>query len=157
MDLPDKSHKGSWAEKHSARIGESANYKKECDSVSAKIAVMKSLAKRNTYTLDVYEQVNNLVQFTNKSILLLRDYDLAANQDKESEVLSQIKKLPEEFHALRAEFESVYGKSRVLTKPDNYILDQDHHVHLANQSVNFDWQFLAEMKFLEKLQKEIIN
>ena len=157
MDLPDKNNKGAWTEKHSYRIEEAGNYTEECDSVAVKISEMKSLAKRNTFTLEVYEQVNNLVQFTNTSLLLLRDYDLAENQDKEKEALAKLRKLPEEFTNLRVEFEKVYGKSRILTKPNNYILDQDHHVHLANQSLNFDWQFLAEMKFLEKLEKEILK
>ena len=59
------------------------------------------------------------------------------------------------FMELRKEFENVYGKTRILHKPENYILDQDHHVHLANQSLNFDWQFLAEIKFFEKLEAYI--
>jgi len=28
---------------------------------------------------------------------------------------------------------------------------------MANQSVNFDWQFIAEMQFFEKLSKELEN
>jgi hypothetical protein len=50
--------------------------------------------------------------------------------------------------------EKVYSITRILEKPENYILDQDHHVHLANQTRTFDWQFVAEMMFLEKLKKE---
>jgi hypothetical protein len=157
MDLPDKNHKGAWVEKYSSRLENAAKNSEICDSVTVRIATMQSMTVRNSYTLDIYEQVNKLVQFSNRSLLLLQDYDQAKNQDKETEALSQIKKLPQEFIALRAQLESVYGKSRVLTKPDNFILDQDHHAHLANQTVNFDWQFLAEMKFLEKLQKELIN
>ncbi|MFT7606924.1 MAG: hypothetical protein ACI8VT_004527, partial [Saprospiraceae bacterium] len=29
--------------------------------------------------------------------------------------------------------------------------NQDHHNHSANQSISFDWQFVAELKLLEKL------
>ena len=42
----------------------------------------------------------------------------------------------------------------ILTKPDDFILDQDHHAHLANQTISFDWQFLAEIYFLEKLEAQ---
>jgi hypothetical protein len=45
----------------------------------------------------------------------------------------------------------VYSQSRVLNKPENYILDQDHHRHPANQSINFDWQFISEIFFLAKV------
>ena len=33
---------------------------------------------------------------------------------------------------------------------EDYILDQDHHNHPANQTINFDWQFLSEILFLKK-------
>jgi hypothetical protein len=49
----------------------------------------------------------------------------------------------------------VYGKTRILNKPDDYILDQDHHVHLANQTINFDWQFYAEILFFKKLNNAL--
>jgi hypothetical protein len=35
------------------------------------------------------------------------------------------------------------------------LLDQDHHLHLANQSINFDWQFWAEIYFLETLENQL--
>ena len=65
--------------------------------------------------------------------------------------------MKKEFTALRNDLETVYSKTRILDKPDDYILDQDHHVHMANQSLNFDWQFIGEQLFLEKLDKEMPN
>ena len=47
--------------------------------------------------------------------------------------------------------EKVYSKTRIINKSDNYILDQDHHRHTANQSINMDWQFIGELKLFEKL------
>ena len=76
---------------------------------------------------------------------------------KRKEKLAELSNLKEQFHELRGELEAVYGKTRILTKPDNYILDQDHHVHLANQSLSFDWQFYAELLFLQKLEENIIQ
>ena len=52
---------------------------------------------------------------------------------------------------MRQDFQQVYGQTRILNKPENYILDQDHHNHPANQSINFDWQFMSEILFLEKV------
>ena len=58
----------------------------------------------------------------------------------------------EKFEILRRNLETVYGQSRILVKPNDYILDQDHHSHLANQAISFVWQFYAEMLCLEKLR-----
>ena len=78
--------------------------------------------------------------------------------DTPSEVLDDTQALEEldqiklRFSELRENLEMVYAKSRVIEKPNNYLLDQDHHRHNANQSRNFDWQFIAELKLLEKLE-----
>jgi hexosaminidase len=154
IDFPDPDNKGAWSLKHGDRLEQAAAHALNCESISAMISEMKSLAIRNTYTLEVYEQVNDMVGFTCKALLALKAYDSALSEQEESDALDQVRQLPEEFKALRTKFEQVYGETRILTKPNAYILDQDHHNHLANQSISFDWQFYAEMLFLEKIQDE---
>lgn len=156
IDLPNAKDKGQWSKLHSDRLEQAAEYYDLCDSIAAKITKMKSKANRNVYTLEIYEQVNKLVQFTVKSLLILNDYDLAETNEEESESMSKIVQLQEDFNELRKEFELVYSKTRILTKPANYILDQDHHTHSANQSISFDWQFFGEIFFLDKIQKELL-
>jgi len=113
---------------------------------------MKARATRNTYRLEIYEQVNNLVRFSAQSLVALQAYDMAQDEQDKAEYLSKIQGLPGEFDALKANLEKVYGEIRILTKPEGYILDQDHHTHLANQSIAFDWLFIAEKLFLEKVK-----
>ncbi len=155
IDLPDKNKKGEWSTHYANRLEQAAIVLEKCDSIAAKITTMKSLAIRNIYTLEVYEQVNELVRFTPKALLALKDYDEAQNEHEESDAIKRIRQLPEEFKVLRKQFELIYGKTRMLTKPEDYILDQDHHSHLANQTISFDWQFFAEILFLEKIENEL--
>lgn len=152
IDFPDKNKKGEWSRQNSKRLEEAVLVLKNCNSIASKISVMESKAIRNTYRLEVYEQVNNLVEFSSRVLLVLQTYDLAENKQQEADAIKKIKQLPDEFKKLRKQFELVYSKTRILTKPKNYILDQDHHSHLANQTVSFDWQFYAEMLFLEKIE-----
>jgi len=112
------------------------------------------MAVRNGYTLDIYEQVNELARFAPEVLLALKAYDNAQSEQQENETIKRIKQLPEKFRNIRMNMEQVYGKTRILTKPEDYILDQDFHSHLANQSVSFDWQFFAEILFLEKIENE---
>ncbi|SNZ01791.1 Glycosyl hydrolase family 20, domain 2 [Flagellimonas pacifica] len=155
IELPDSKNPGKWSKKYADRVKIAKETVAKSDTIAAKIAQMKNLAKRNTYNLEVYEQVNKLVSFSNKAILQLNHFDLASNNIERKQALGELTKLNEQFSKLRSEFESVYGKTRILNKPDNYILDQDHHVHLANQSLSFDWQFYAEILFLKKLEETI--
>ncbi len=157
IDLPDRKNNGQWSTQYAKRLKQAAIVLQNCDSIASKITTMKSQAIRNTYTLDVYEQVNELVQFTAKGLLALNAYDMAQNKQEETKALERIRQLPNEFNLLRRQFELVYGKTRKLTKPEGYNLyipDQDHHSHLANQTVSFDWQFFAEILFLEKIVNE---
>jgi len=155
IDLPNKNKKGAWAKKYAERLDQATLVKQDCNAIRSKIAKMKSQAIRNTFTLEVYEQVNEIVQFTANLLLIIKTYDLAQNKQEELEALNQITEYSEKFEILRQNLEAVYRQSRILVKPNDYILDQDHHSHLANQAVSFDWQFYAEMLFLEKLRDNL--
>ncbi len=153
IDLPDVGNRGQWSVEYADRLELAAEMIMECDSIAAKISVMKSNATRNTYRLEVYEQVNHLVRFSAHALLLLKAYDETQGEQEINEALIRIQNLPIEFKELRDQLEKVYGQIRILSKPEGYLLDQDHHTHLANQSISFDWLFIAEKLFLEKIER----
>ncbi len=156
IDLPDKSNKGAWSDKHAALLKQAEIMLQDCDSIDLKIRTMQSHAVRGQYTLRIYKQVNKMAGFSPEALLALGAYDAAQNEQEESAALNKLRKLPEDFNTIRKELEEIYGETRILIKPQDYILDQDHHHHLANQSRTFDWQFMAEILFLEKLQKVLL-
>ncbi len=155
IDLPNKTNKGTWTEKYKDRLEKAALWLESTDSIAFKIKDMKAMAVRNTYALDVYDQVNAMSHFAPKTLLALQTYDAATNPTEELAAVKNLMELQEEFKSLRKNFETVYAKTRILEKPKDYMLDQDHHAHLANQAVNFDWQFKAEMLFFDKLTKHL--
>tara|TARA_R100000935_G_scaffold58444_1_gene95604 strand:- start:21326 stop:23425 length:2100 start_codon:yes stop_codon:yes gene_type:complete len=155
IDFPDKENIGAWSLANEERLKTAAETLSQTDSIAKKIENARSLALRNDHNLQVYEQVNKLSGYSPKMLLALRDYDKAESREDIMATASKLKELESEFGSLRRELETVYSKTRILNKPDNYILDQDHHVHLANQSLNFDWQFYAEILFFKKLKQEL--
>jgi len=96
-----------------------------------------------------------LVKFSSNIIITLEKLDLSAEIDYEKTAFNEIRNFEDKFNSLRINFEEVYSKTRILNKPENYILDQDHHNHPANQTINFDWQFLSEKYFLKKIKNYI--
>jgi hexosaminidase len=154
IDLPEKINKGAWSEKYADKLEKVALHLKTTEAIASKIAFMKANSDRNDYTLEVYEQVNELVRFSLNAMLTLKEFDESSDLNIENIASEKVKSLSEEFRIIRTKLESVYGKSRILNKPDNYILDQDHHNHPGNQTINFDWQFIGELLFLEKIEKE---
>jgi len=155
IDFPFSGEQGEWTSNNSLKMQGAAMALRTCNRVDAILDSMKNLAVRNHYRLEVYEQVSKLVRFSGQVMFDFQAYDIAQDGKEKEEALARIKRYPDDFKELRAELEEVYGRTRILNKPEGYILDQDHHRHLANQSLNFDWQFWAEIFFLEKLEKEL--
>ncbi|MEB2786166.1 family 20 glycosylhydrolase [Algoriphagus persicinus] len=154
LTLPEANAPGDWTERNKDKLAKAKESQLMVDSVLYKISASKKAANRNTYTLEVYEQVAKVTQFTNKSLLLLADWDLAKTAGEREIAKEKLLNLEGEWKTQLAELEKVYGKTRELNKPNDYFLDQDYHVHLANQAIRFsDWQFYVEGLFLQKIKE----
>jgi len=154
LTLPEANSPGEWSEINKEKLAKAKESQMALDSVLYKISESKKAALRNAYTLDVYEQVAKVTQFSNKSLFLLAEWDLAKTAEEREATKKKLLNLEGEWKSQLEELKTVYGKTRVLDKPDDYIIDQDHHVHLANQAIKFsDWQFYAEDLFLQKIKE----
>ena len=145
IDLPNLDKKGEWSKKHKVRINDA----KRSLEISLKVETIINLIQgesQNPYLLEIYSQVNELTKFSSDAILKLEKVDFDGD-------IKHIKNLESEFNSMRNEFERIYSKTRILNKPDDYILDQDHHHHPANQTLNFDWQFLSEILLIKKIKE----
>ena len=126
----------------------------QVDEVLKQIQFAKKSALRNTHQLEVYEQVAQVAQFSNRAILALAEYDEPSGENR-AQAQAKLAAMEEEWASIQSKVEEVYGKTRQINKPADYILDQDHHRHLANQALKFyNWQFYVEGLFLEKVKKE---
>jgi len=146
IKLPDNNSKGEWTKNNSKKIEKAKNHSSNLKIILEKIEELKTKTIRNNYALDVYEQVAKLAKFSYDALLTLEGFD------KEEISIENVLKLNQNFSDFRLEFEKVYSKTRNINKADSYILDQDHHNHTANQSLNMDWQFIAELKLFEKIK-----
>ena len=155
IEMPDRNVIGQWSERYEQRLEQARQHLQTTKDVELKIAKAIENSSRNQYTLEVYEQVNQLIKFSLESLLTLESYDRASAENVEN-ALRDVKALSGQFKELRDELELVYGRSRILEKPLNYKLDQDHHTHNANQSLNFDWQFYPEMLMLKKIDTKLL-
>ncbi len=152
IPLPNPDSAGVWSEKYADRITKAKENLAQVNQVLERISAAKKLAKRNQYTLEVYEQVAQAVQFSNRALITLAELD-HPSEEKRAIAEEKLKGMAKEWEAILSDLEEVYGKTRSLNKPSGYILDQDHHAHLANQAKDFsDWQFYVEKLFLEKIK-----
>ena len=145
IDLPDTNNPGEWNLKFNEKIFISEKHIVDLKKILEKINVQKIKTIRGGYALQVYEQVAKLALFSYETFIDISNFD---NGKIDVENLLNNRK---EFLSLRHDFEEVYSKTRNIIKPENYILDQDHHNHTANQTLNMDWQFISEIKLFEKI------
>ncbi|MDP2039751.1 MAG: family 20 glycosylhydrolase [Algoriphagus sp.] len=152
IPFPNLDSAGAWSQKYQDKIAKAEASRLQVDEVLRQIQLAKKSALRNTYQLEVYEQVAQVVQFSNRAILTLAEYDEPSGE-KRTQAQAKLAGMEEEWTSIQSKVEEVYVKTRHLNKPADYILDQDHHVHLANQALKFsDWQFYVEGLFLEKVK-----
>ncbi|WP_296702117.1 family 20 glycosylhydrolase, partial [Algoriphagus sp.] len=153
IELPDLDSAGVWTEKYQDRVSKAEENLKVVEEVMDKIEASKKAALRNTYNLEAYEQVAKVVQFTNQALITLAKLDHPSGEERNI-AKAELAGMKAKWNSIESDLEQVYGKTRVLNKPDDYVLDQDHHVHLANQARKFsDWQFYVEDLFLEKIKE----
>ena len=155
IPFPNLDSAGAWSQKYQDKITKAEASRLQVDEVLQQIQFAKKSALRNTHQLEVYEQVAQVVQFSNRVILTLAEYDEPSGE-KRAQAQAKLAAMEEEWASIQSKVEEVYGKTRQINKPADYILDQDHHRHLANQALKFsNWQFYVEGLFLEKVKKEL--
>ena len=153
IDLPDFDDKGVWSKKYAKRLLKLEFQKEKLEKATNVLNKIKKVGTKSNYNLLIYDQVSNLVDYNFRLMETLREFDESKTLAEEVDHLETLYDLKDEFAMVRKEFEEVYSQTRILNKPENYILDQDHHRHPANQTVNFDWQFTSEMMLLKKIEK----
>ena len=151
IDLPDFDQKGLWTEKYAERLAKLEAQREIVEEVQNTLQQIQTEGTKADYNLKVYDQVGNLVDYNIRLMQTLNAFDIAQTDTEEEKALETLNEMKAEFNQVRVKFEEVYSETRILNKPENYILDQDHHRHPANQTVNFDWQFTSELMLLQKI------
>lgn len=153
IDLPDQEKPGEWAEKYKEKIIQAEKESLRFEKIRKQLTDSRKMARRNRYTLEVYEQNNYLQNYPVRLILALRDYDLATHEQQREEAQMKLAEVCSSFSSMRTRLEEVYSKTRFMEQPAGYIEDMNHHNHLSAKSQNSDWLFLYELPMVEKVQK----
>jgi hypothetical protein len=150
--LPDKNGNGTWSEKYKSKIEAAKEAITQYELIKSRIDKAKQLTRRNEYSLMIMEQINELQIYPAKLLLLLQKFDESNSTNKQS-AKQDIEKYVNDFSTVRKNFEDVYSMTRILNNPDDYMLDQNHHEHLANGTKNDDWMFVYELAMNKKINE----
>lgn len=153
ISLPDPKKPGAWSRKYSTKI---AGAKKEIlryTLVRKKIDEALPVAIRNQYSLELFYQLNELQAYPANLLLRLEKYDKLTAPARKKIARQQLQEFLNGFEQKRKDFEEVFSRTRILNNPPDYVLDQNHHAHLANGTINSDWMYVYELAMNDNIKK----
>jgi hexosaminidase len=154
IELPDPNSPGSWSQKYRNRLDRSSIVMNNYKALSEKLTELCNTSKRNRYYWTLSSALYNL-QSTAPSILLaLKESD---NGDKvqHNAGIENVKKEIDEFHRIWNDVQSVYGETRFVSYPANYL--PDRYFHLASQREDLTWMIQAQELYIEMIEKWLQN
>ena len=152
IDLPGGKQSGEWSKKYSTKLEGAKNALVKYGVIRERLAKTNTVARRNAYTISVFNQINELSVYPAKGLLLLEKYDKAPVKMKK-QIAQELAAYIDGFENLRTKFEDVFSETRMLNNPEGYQLDSNLHEHLANGTNNTDWMFMYEIPFNTKVSE----
>ena len=152
MELPDKTKPGAWSELYKDKIAQAKIEAGRYEKIVQGIRTAEAEALRNRYTLQVYEQTNNLQNYPVRLILALNAYDTAKDDAAREAALEKVAEECSYFDVMRSNLESVYSETRFMEQPEGFISDLNHHNHLASKTNNSDWWYYYEIPMVKKVR-----
>jgi hypothetical protein len=157
LDLPDANETNQWAKKNEKKLSEARQEVARYNVVKQKIAASMQAAKRNKYSLEIFNALNELQIYPSKLLLKLEKYDKAKSPSEKKQAAHEVKAYAESFADIRKSYENISTRTRVLHNPSDYLADQNHHHHLANGTNNSDWMYVYELALNKTIEKKFAD
>ena len=157
LDLPDANATGEWTKKNEKKLSEARKEITRYNVIKQKIAASIKAAKRNRYSLEIFNALNELQIYPSKLLLKLEKYDLARSASEKKQAANDVKAFAQSFAGIRKSYENISTRTRVLHNPPDYVADQNHHHHLANGTNNSDWMYVYELALNETIQRKFAD
>jgi hexosaminidase len=157
LDLPDANESGKWSRNNQKKLDEARREIARYHEVKQKIDASMQAAKRNKYSLEIFNVLNELQIYPSKLLLKLEKYDKAKSPAEKKQAAHEVKTFAENFAGIRKSYENISTRTRVLHNPPDYLADQNHHHHLANGTNNSDWMYVFELALNKSIEKKFAD
>lgn len=157
LTLPDAASPGAWSRTNAERLLKAHQQIAQYKKTKQTIAKALGLAKRNKYSLQIFDQVNELQVYPSELLVRLEKFDRAEAGAQKKSAAAAVKSYANSFSVIRKNYENIFTRSRVLHNPQDYLMDQNHHAHLANGTKNSDWMYVYELAMNEKIKESFFE
>jgi hypothetical protein len=153
--LPDPGKTGTWCERYKDKIALAKTEVTRYSTIKEKIANASKLARRNHYSLNLMNQINEFQIYSANIILLLEKFDKAGTDTERQVAASEIRSYISSFSKIRKALEEVISETRFLNNPEGYVRAKSSD--LANGGINNEWMFVYETPMNEKINNWLNN
>ncbi len=141
IDLPNLSHPGEWTKKYKTRLEEAKKQYDTYKSTSKKLEDLYKVSNRNRYHWKLFTGLNNFQISAPRLLLALEQCDVE-NKSKREAGYAEVKESLDDFDQAWVELKDVYGKTRFIAYPENYVADR--YYHFASQREDLTWMIQVE-------------
>ncbi|MDP3643843.1 MAG: family 20 glycosylhydrolase [Bacteroidota bacterium] len=150
IELPDLKSSGSWSLKYKDRLDRSVTELSNYRALSDRFTELYNSSKRNRYFWSLSAALYKL-QITAPRILLALKQSDSSDKIQQKAGIENLKKAMNEFNQTWAEVKTVYGETRFISYPANYV--PDRYFHTASQREDLSWMIQAEEMYFGMIEK----
>jgi hypothetical protein len=152
IELPDLNSPGTWSNKYKNLLDRALIEKNSYKELSGRLTKLYNKSGRNRYYWSLSTALYNLQSTIPDLLLALKESDSADKVQRETG-FEDVKKAMKEFQDTWKEMENVYGQTRFISYPPNYV--PDRYFHLASQREDLTWMIQPEELYFGMIEKWI--
>ena len=152
IELPDLKAPGVWSRKYNDLLNRALTEKNSYRELYGRLTDLYNRSKRNRYFWSLSLALFNLQSSVPELLLALKESD---SQDKvqQADGLEDVKKAVNGFKKAWKELEDVYGQTRFISYPADYV--HDRYFHLASQREDLTWMIQPEELYFGMIENWI--
>jgi hypothetical protein len=154
IELPDLKSPGTWSQKYKDRLDRSLIEVNNYKAVSDKLNELYNTSKRNRYYWSLSMALYNLQITAPRLLFALKQCD-SADKVQQGTGIENVQKAMKEFQQAWANLQSVYGETRFISYPANYV--PDRYFHFASQREDLSWMIQAEEMYYGMIEEWLQN
>lgn len=150
IDVPDLDVPGGWSKTYSERLQEAELEVNKYSNTSKILNHLLETSSKNRYQWELFMAMNDFQVTAPHLLLALKTCD---NQDKEVQKKGflAVQKALDEFEKAWVNLKEVYGKTRFISNPPNFV--PDPYFHFASRKDDLSWMVQAEDMYHEMIKR----
>ncbi len=141
IELPDLQNPGSWSKAYEQRLDEALLILDEYQHTSKVLDSLSQCSSKNRYHWELFSALNDFQVVAPRLLLALEQCDVK-DRAKQFAGAQEVRNALAEFDMAWENLQIVYGKTRFVSYPSNYV--PDRYFHFASQREDMTWMIQVE-------------